>query len=321
MTSSGMIAALLLSLTALPALAVSPADKCEAAKLKTAGKLQLCQAKALARAISRGTSADTARCDGHFAADWQTAETAAGGACPSSGDRAAVQAFVTQQAGDLSAALAGGPLLECPAQLDSCSTGLDTCTADLTNCSATPTGQRGTTGQTACYDAAGTATGCTGSGQDGEHQAGLAVDFTDNGNGTITDRRTGLTWEKMTDDGTIHDKDQVYTWSDAVAARIVLFNAANFGGYNDWRLPNVNELQSLADYGASAPAVAAPFDATCTASCASNACSCTAAERYWTASSRLDSPGDAWVVSFDAGAVDTAAKSLVLHARAGRGGL
>jgi hypothetical protein len=320
MTTSAVIAGLLLSLTTWQALAASPADQCEAAKLKGAGKLQLCQAKARARAVTRDVSPDLSRCESHFAADWQKAETAAGGACPSNGDLASVQAFIGQQADDLSAALAGGPLLECPAQLDACSTALSSCSADLTACSATPPGQPGATGQTTCYDASGSVTACAGSGQDGELQAGLAADLVDHGNGTITDRRTGLTWEKLTDDGTIHDKDQLYTWSDAVSARIVLFNAANFGGYNDWRLPNVNELQSLADYGSAAPAVAAPFDDACTPSCATSSCSCTAADRYWTASSRIDSPGDAWTVSFAAGEVGAAAKSLNLHARAVRGG-
>jgi hypothetical protein len=39
------------------------------------------------------------------------------------------------------------------------------------------------------------------------------VRFVDNGDGTVTDTRTGLMWEQKTDDGSIHDKDNVYTWS------------------------------------------------------------------------------------------------------------
>ena len=37
--------------------------------------------------------------------------------------------------------------------------------------------------------------------------------FVDNGDGTITDTTTGLMWEKKSDDGTIHDKDNKYTWT------------------------------------------------------------------------------------------------------------
>ncbi len=38
--------------------------------------------------------------------------------------------------------------------------------------------------------------------------------FVDNGNGTITDRQTGLMWEKKTTDGSIHDLYNSYSWSD-----------------------------------------------------------------------------------------------------------
>ncbi len=34
-----------------------------------------------------------------------------------------------------------------------------------------------------------------------------------NGDGAATDYDTGLQWEQKTDDGTVHDKDNTYTWS------------------------------------------------------------------------------------------------------------
>ena len=40
--------------------------------------------------------------------------------------------------------------------------------------------------------------------------------FVDNGDGTITDTKTGLQWEKKSDDGTIHDQDDTYTWTTGV---------------------------------------------------------------------------------------------------------
>jgi hypothetical protein len=58
------------------------------------------------------------------------------------------------------------------------------------------------TGQTSAY----------GTGSDGNLQKGASRAYTDNGDGTITDNTTGLMWEKKSDDGTIHDKDNTYTW-------------------------------------------------------------------------------------------------------------
>jgi hypothetical protein len=62
-------------------------------------------------------------------------------------------------------------------------------------------------------------------------------DFEDNNNGTITDQATGLMW--MQDDSGIG-----MDWEDA------LYYAENhvFAGYDDWRLPNAKELQSILDY-------------------------------------------------------------------------
>lgn len=64
--------------------------------------------------------------------------------------------------------------------------------------------------------------------------------FSDKGNGTITDEATGLMW--MQD-----DNGKGLNWEEALSY------AENFeyGGYSDWRLPNVKELQSLVDYSRS----------------------------------------------------------------------
>jgi len=42
--------------------------------------------------------------------------------------------------------------------------------------------------------------------------------WVDQGNGTVYDRVTELTWEKKTDDSSIHDKDNTYTWSAGFSA-------------------------------------------------------------------------------------------------------
>ncbi len=62
-------------------------------------------------------------------------------------------------------------------------------------------------------------------------------DFQDNGDGTVADRATGLTWQKA-------DSGKTMNWEQALAY------AENFtlAGHSDWRLPNAKELQSLVDY-------------------------------------------------------------------------
>ena len=84
-------------------------------------------------------------------------------------------------------------------------------------------------------------------GDDGYFQAGnpRATRFVDNGNGTISDRHTGLTWVKDPADcgeafytgGAL----VTMTWAAAVANCLAL----EYAGYTDWRLPNVGELGSL----------------------------------------------------------------------------
>src|SRR5262249_5481923 len=119
------------------------------------------------------------------------------------------------------------------------------------------------TGQTTSYMA----------GDDGAIRAGAVLSYTDNGDGTITDNNTGLMWEKQSDDGSIHDKDNVYTWADAFAVHIAGLNAgAGFAGHTDWRLPNVKELQSIVNYQNVNPAVSAAFNTGCAASCTVTSC-------------------------------------------------
>ncbi len=65
-------------------------------------------------------------------------------------------------------------------------------------------------------------------------------DFEANGDGTVTDEATGLMWQQA-DSGTGMD------WEDALEYA----EDSTLAGYDDWRLPNVKELQSIVDYSSS----------------------------------------------------------------------
>jgi len=98
------------------------------------------------------------------------------------------------------------------------------------------------TGQTGCWDATGIPVTCSGTGQDGDLKNGFptpAPHFTDNGDGTITDNLTSLTWSKDANAATIPK-----TWQQALDY-IKTLNSQNYMGHNDWRLPNINELKTL----------------------------------------------------------------------------
>jgi len=79
--------------------------------------------------------------------------------------------------------------------------------------------------------------------------------FVDNGDGTVTDRLTALQWEKKTNDSTIHDSSNTYSeGTTRGAADGTVFttflatlnqNGSCFAQKCDWRLPTVEELQTI----------------------------------------------------------------------------
>ncbi len=70
----------------------------------------------------------------------------------------------------------------------------------------------------------------------------------------VIDRATGLIWPKATTGGNNIGRTPV-SWSSALS----LCTAHSFAGYSDWRLPNILELISLAQYEAGAPIFPADF--------------------------------------------------------------
>lgn len=122
-------------------------------------------------------------------------------------------------------------------------------------------------------------------------------------------------------DGTIHDKDAVFTWDDAFAVKVAFLNTVGFAGHNDWRLPNKRELASLLDENAASPAIAPAFNDACAPSCSEITCSCTpSSPAQWTSTTYILIASHAWYVFFNDGGISEFPKSTTLGVRAVRGG-
>ena len=110
--------------------------------------------------------------------------------------------------------------------------------------------------------------------------------YVDNGNGTVTDKVTGLMWKKCIEGlsgadcttGTAKDFDW-YTSSQNTKNDVT-------AGYSDWRVPNKNELFSLIENACQAPAInQTVFPNTMVSS-------------YWTSSPSIQNADSAWNTSF-----------------------
>ena len=162
-------------------------------------------------------------------------------------------------------------------------------------------GSLSATGQTTCYMGVEpwSETDCGSAeypGQDGLYQKGCPMDgrFVDNGDGTVTDTCTGLTWQQETAPGE-------YNWAEALR----YCEDLDFAGHDDWRLPNLRELESIVDYGRYDPAIDPVFSAE--------------SSWYWSSSSDVVGTDLAWIVVFNGGFVYRDGKLFRGYVRAVRG--
>ncbi len=133
--------------------------------------------------------------------------------------------------------------------------------------------------------------------------------------GTVIDRLTGLQWEQKTNDTTIHDRDNDYTWSviagpangNAFTTFLPALNGASFAGHSDWRLPSKEEFFTVI----TAPSCGTP-------PCVDPAFGPTLANSYWTASNFVEAPAVAWILSTNGfiGADNKAMPNYVIAVRA-----
>ena len=147
------------------------------------------------------------------------------------------------------------------------------------------------TGQKRCWSMSGALVNCSGSGQDGDFQAGLPIPsprFEDNGNGTVTDKLTGLIWLKNADRFGPVTWLQALSLCNTLAAGTDLSDGSTAG---DWRLPNINELDSLLELN-NTEDVAIAHDGTFANLSPAN---------YWSSTSVAAFPALAWYIAWAVG--------------------
>ena len=124
--------------------------------------------------------------------------------------------------------------------------------------------------------------------------------YVDNGNGTVTDTRTGLMWLQ---DGNDYNGGKEQMWKNAVSG----CKKFNFAGHKDWRLPTAHELFSLVDFGKKEfPLIDKIFKNT--------------RYWYWTATNYVPSTTYAMIVGFQNGYVTNLGKTTAYYVRPVRAG-
>ncbi len=136
-----------------------------------------------------------------------------------------------------------------------------------------------------------------------------ASNFTIHNDGTVTHNTTGLMWMRCSL-GQIWDGKACSGTAIGLSWQSALENAVglSFGGYDDWRVPNRSELESILEERCNSPAInLAVFPAT-------------PSSYFWTSSPYAGLSHGAWSIDFGYGSVNATVKSGRIHARFVRGG-
>jgi hypothetical protein len=149
------------------------------------------------------------------------------------------------------------------------------------------------TGQIGCYDLDGHLIPCSGTGQDGEFRFGQAWPekrFDVHDNNFVIDRLTGLCWLRRA-----NLTGKRVTWEEAFVS--IMRRNSETTGISSWRLPNINELESLVDSSTHSPALPSghPFREV--------------QEAYWSSTTSMFEPDWAWALYLTKGAVGVGQKS------------
>ena len=130
------------------------------------------------------------------------------------------------------------------------------------------------------------------------------INFTIHKDGTVVDNTTGLMWMRCSlgqiwNGTTCTGRAAIFPWASGLKTA----ESYEFAGYNDWRLPNKNELESIVEGRCFSPAINVEiFPATPSAF-------------FWSSSPYAAISEGAWSVDFGYGTVIASVKSGSIHIR------
>ncbi len=137
-------------------------------------------------------------------------------------------------------------------------------------------------------------------------------DFTDNGDGTVTDSDTGLMWKRCSE-GKVWDwagcagAASPLTWLGALEWVAQVNSTGGFAGYTDWRVPNVKELNSIMEEQCNYPALNTQVFPS-------------PGDWYWSSSPFVADANQAWATQFyNVGFIEVRPKLLYANIRLVRG--
>jgi len=115
------------------------------------------------------------------------------------------------------------------------------------------------------------------------------ANFTDNGDGTVTDSTTGLMWSRCSIGQTWDETNTActgdatsMTWQEALQATY----GYEFANNNDWRLPNIKELMTITEKQCVRPSINETIFPQ------------TSSDDYWTSTPSTSDLSMSWVVAF-----------------------
>lgn len=116
--------------------------------------------------------------------------------------------------------------------------------------------------------------------------------FHDNGDGTLTDLRSGLMWMRCSlgqswSGSACSGEPGTYTWESAQSAASEINRQGGYAGFKDWRMPQIPELAMIVERQCENPRINLSLFPS------------TPATFYWTASGRRKGPGgEGYLLSF-----------------------